>query len=415
MTTTKVAARRARRIAADEAHAWARNLRLNNPHAKLTLSMLSLYVDGDGFCFVSIPTLADDTELSAQTVRSRLTWLEQVGAIARLPQWIDEYGRRNSDAKGRRTSDLIRLMIDDQDAIEAAATGEEPAVSREADPMPQTGSDPAPETAATTLTLRRPYDSAEGLISEPEPESPPKAPSGGESDRDQSEGLDEPEHFAPAWAAYPGHEVMATKRHLAVIEFRLLSPEKQLLCRAAVPLFAAKLLKHGRTKPPSFHLWIRAKGFEEFPNARLPEAAPERRWIEGDELAGLTIASRIASRSPPRPVRRDDGGEGLPTVKPPQPDLAAMARFAGADPEAWLQVDLGTPQFAAWRDRLALWLGGEVTPERVWLEPFDPAVHGLPAIHADFRLRKSKHVLRVPAPWPPHRDGTWSAEEGERA
>jgi hypothetical protein len=61
MTTAK---RRARRIAADEAHAWARNLRLNNPHAKLTLSMLSLYVDGDGFCFVSIPTLADDTELS---------------------------------------------------------------------------------------------------------------------------------------------------------------------------------------------------------------------------------------------------------------------------------------------------------------------------------------------------------------
>src|SRR4051812_17517490 len=109
MTTAK---RRARRIAADEAHAWARNLRLNNPHAKLTLSMLTQYVDGDGYCFVSIPTLAEDTELSQQTVRNRLAWLEEIGAIARMPQWIDEYGRRKSDGPGKRTSDRIRLMID---------------------------------------------------------------------------------------------------------------------------------------------------------------------------------------------------------------------------------------------------------------------------------------------------------------
>jgi hypothetical protein len=44
--------------------------------------MLSLYVDGDGYCFVSIPTLADDTELSRTTVRNRLAWLEEIGAIA---------------------------------------------------------------------------------------------------------------------------------------------------------------------------------------------------------------------------------------------------------------------------------------------------------------------------------------------
>jgi hypothetical protein len=47
---------------ADEAHAWARNLRLNNSQAKLVLSMLTLYVDGDGYCFVSIPSLAEDTD-----------------------------------------------------------------------------------------------------------------------------------------------------------------------------------------------------------------------------------------------------------------------------------------------------------------------------------------------------------------
>jgi hypothetical protein len=41
--------------------------------------------------------------------------------IVRMPQWIDEYGRRNGEGRGKRTSDLIRLMIDvDPEVIEAA-------------------------------------------------------------------------------------------------------------------------------------------------------------------------------------------------------------------------------------------------------------------------------------------------------
>ena len=102
---------RARRIASDEAHAWARNLRLGDPHAKLILCMLTLYVDGEGCCFVSIPSLAEDCEMSANTVRRRLAWLESIGVISRTPQWIDGQGRRNSVGPGRRTSDLIRLPI----------------------------------------------------------------------------------------------------------------------------------------------------------------------------------------------------------------------------------------------------------------------------------------------------------------
>lgn len=417
MSTSKGAARRARRIAADEAHAWARNLRLNNPHAKLTLSMLSLYVDGDGFCFVAIPTLADDTELSTQTVRNRLAWLEQIGAIARLPQWVDEMGRRNGEGRGKRTSDLIRLMIDtDQDVIEAAAGGDPDAVSREVSPMPQTGlnngADPVRYNVSPAPALRQPYDSAEGLISEPEPESTPLSPSRGRESAAPDLEEKEPEDFEPAWQSWRGHEVM--RRYLALAEFRLLEPDKQRLCRAAIPLFFALQDKLRRTTVPNFHLWIRQRGFEAFPNARLPDPVPEKRWIEGDELAGLVVASRMASRRV-RLVDERDRRLGLWTLKPLQPDLVAMAKFHDDDPGNWLQVDQGTPQFAAWRDRLALWLGGEIEAERVWLEDWNPAVHGLPAIHADFRLRKSKHVLRVPAPWPPHRDGTWSIDEGERA
>lgn len=410
MTTEK---RRARRIAADEAHAWARNLRLNNPHAKLTLSMVSLYVDGDGYCFVSIPTLADDTELSTQTVRNRLAWLEQIGAIARLPQWIDEYGRRNGECKGKRTSDLIRLMLDvDVDVIEAAARGDFESVSREVSPMPQTGLNEASETIAPAPAPRQPYDSAEGLNSEPEPESSPKSPSRGrEGDRSDLE-ESEPEDFEPAWQSWPGHQAM--RRDLALAEFRLLDPDKQRLCRAAVLPFVEMLRRLKRDAVPNFHLWIRQRRFEEFPNARLPDPAPARRWVAGEELAGLQLAARMASRAL-RLVDDVERGRGLWSLKSAQPDLVAMARFAGEDPAAWLQVELGGAQYAAWRDRLALWLGGEIEPERVWTEDHDPAVHGLPAMHPNFRLRKSKQVLRVPAPWPPHRDGTWSSEEGKCA
>lgn len=406
MTTAK---RRARRIAADEAHAWARNLRLNNPHAKLTLSMLTQYVDGDGFCFVSIPTLADDTELSPTTVRSRLAWLEEIGAIARLPQWIDEYGRRTGDGKGKRTSDLIRLMIDvDPERIEAGAGGDTEAVSREVSPPPHGGVNPGSENVSPVPALCQPSDSAQGLISEPEPESSPKPPSRGFSDADRFDGKEaEPEHFDPAWRAWPGHEVQ--RRDLALEAFRELPPDKQRHCRAAVPDYAAKLKELRQKRGMSFHLWIRARCFDEFPNAMLEEdrpKPPERRFVVGEELLGLRVACLIAERRE-LPVRREpELGEGVWRTSPPQPDLVALAA-CGMPTATWHVVDLGTPEFAAWRDRLQLWLGAEPRPEKIWLEDHNPAVHGLPWNHPGFKLRKSKEGLRVPAPWPPRRDGTW--------
>jgi post-segregation antitoxin (ccd killing protein) len=85
--------------------------------------------------YVAIPTLAEDCELSDDTVRNRLAWLEEIGAIARRPQWIDEYGRRNAEGRGKRTSDLIRLMIDvDPEVIEAARGANLEVVSREVSP-----------------------------------------------------------------------------------------------------------------------------------------------------------------------------------------------------------------------------------------------------------------------------------------
>lgn len=104
---------RARRIAADEAHAWARNLRLDNPLAKLVLCMLSLYVNGDGECFVSVNQLAEDCELERKTIMSRLAWLEtDAKVIKRMRQWVDAGGARHSERVGRPTSDKIVLLLD---------------------------------------------------------------------------------------------------------------------------------------------------------------------------------------------------------------------------------------------------------------------------------------------------------------
>jgi len=419
------AKRRPRRIAADEAHAWARNLRLGNLQAKMVLSMLSLYVDGDGVCFVSIPTLAEDCELSPDTVRRRLAWLEEIGALRRSAQWIDEYGNPNPNGRGKRTSDKIRLLYDaDQDLIEARARGEleTPAVSTAISPSCQPGlkseidaADPGhqqglQDSVGTRLGLGQPSHCGQGLISEPEPESPPLPPSGG---RDAA-ALDEvePEHFQLAWSSYPGHEAM--RRDLGLAEFRLLTPDKQKLCRAAIPDYASKIAKLG-WKPRAFHLWVRAAGFDEFPNARLPEERPPpptRRLIRGDELAGFTVAVRIAERRDPVLVSDRDLGKGVWRTAPLQPDLLALAGFATDDRELWPVVEEGSGQFAAWRDRLKLWLGVEPEAERIWLEPHDPDVHGLSPMHPKFKVRKSMSGFRVPRPWPPRRDGSWSEAGG---
>jgi hypothetical protein len=195
---------------------------------------------------------------------------------------------------------------------------------------------------------------------------------------------------------------------------RVASDEAHAWARAAVPLYAQALSKHGRTKPPSMHLWIRSGGFEEFSNAvKAADDRPQQvatRAMEAAELAGLRVAVRIAEQ---RELRTD---QPIRTRKPGvQHDLAALARWAeDFERDGWDVVELGTPQCAAWRDRLRFWTGGiEPKTERIWLEPHDPAVHALPPHHPDFRLRRVVEGFRVPASWPPRRDGSWPTDRGE--
>ncbi|QDP20682.1 hypothetical protein [Bradyrhizobium cosmicum] len=388
MTTAK---RRARRIAADEAHAWARNLKLRNLQASILLRSLSLYVDGDGVAFAAIPTLAEDCDgLSIDTVRRRLVWLEQVGAIARQPQWLDENGVRNGAGRGKRTTDEIRLLFDaDPELIEARAQGREPHVDAYENPAKTTAISPSSQlglnpdvSPAPTLGQHSvsPSSTCDQLISEPEPEpESPKAPEGGEGERCAVE-ESEPDGFAAAWSAWPGREVQGHRRDLAATEFRLLSPEQRLHCCAAVPLFAAALSRAGRTKPPNFHLWIRNRGFEEFPY-RPDGASPVATGpIEENSEAGRAIAALYA-------VARTRPYVSNGRVVYPGAVSAQILAFAHvADKAAWRWIT-DRQQIAAWQ----AFIGAHVFGGRSPL----------------LEKRGDEMGFYAPAKWPPRKDGGW--------
>lgn len=380
---------RPRRIAADEAHSWARNLRLGNHHGKNVLKALTLYVDGDGYCFTAISTLAWDVELSDDTVRRRLQWLEEIGAIVRHPQWIDERGVRNGDGRGKRTSDNIRLMFDgDQAEIEARAAGQSEPVSREVSPSSlrglNNGADPICYNVSPAPALGQPSHCGEGLISEPEPESSPLPPSRGRESDDQDPDLEEsePEHFDPAWRGWRGHEVM--RRDLALAEFRKLDPDKQRLCRAAVPLFWALQDRLKRSTVPNFHTWIRSGGFLEFPTATLePRPSSTSYAADGREaqaIKGLFGFARV-------PVFEHRG-----EVVYPLPVTAQVLAFAALPARsAWQWIE-ERGQLAAWGQFLAAHIHKPRPDLTITRNDGDAPRRGFWA----------------PWPWPPRKDGTIS-------
>ena len=158
---------------------------------------------------------------------------------------------------------------------------------------------------------------------------------------------------------------------------------EQRLARAASPLHAEECTKAKR-KSLDAHKLIAEQFWIKYPHARLPDAAreqqPQMRLMAGDELAGLRVAVRIAEQ------RELVVGGGIRSRKlEVQHDLAALARWADdSRREGWHIVEIRSSQFAAWRERLRFWCGGiEPKTERIWMEPYDPAIHDLPKLHPD--------------------------------
>lgn len=369
---------RKRRIAADEAHAWARDLRLKNPYANSILRALAMYVDSEGVCFVGIDGLAEDTNLSPNTVRSRLKFLEEVGAIARFSQWIDDDGRRNKEGRGRRTTDEIRFLFNaDSDEIEAAA-------GNRGDGGADAASPPIAEASAGEGSAR-PGDSlspplapqlgggAESLEPEPEQDSPPAPPPGGSSEgSDYKESISSPEELAEVRANYPIPDNHPART--AALWSALDTEGQAKLRRGAL---GAKLHRQKTPKAALPALWkfIRDGAYKSYQNTPSESVEVRTVPVESDEGQALLMLYRIAGR--PRPFSFTKAGTECWATKQAPLDTRAMACLRAPDIRQWKPVT--EAQFAAWREFL--------------VEAIGPQGHPIGEV-------------KTPWPWPPRKDGT---------
>jgi hypothetical protein len=397
---------RKRRIAADEAHSWARNLRLGDSHAKHILTALTLYVNGDGTCFVSIDQLAADTELGSDTVRRRMGWLEQTaGAIVRLSQWIDPDGRRNAEGRGRRTSDEIRLLLDlDADDIEAhlnasADPSSQPGASTQVDPSQQPGANDATPAPAPPLALGQPSDSGQGLISEPEPEPeqeriPPTPQEGGEWQHAQSW-----KEFEEAYREPILRQTQARQVWQALTE-----AERTLATKAA---HGYVIYRNRQRKPPNVlgaHIFLKERdGWPAFAVLVEPEGKPIPALVfepEGSEVWRATNVMRAIAGFNRLQALPSAQGSGL-KLPPLSPSYLALAQFADDNPDHWVMVKKGTQMCGAWREFLS------IDVRQIVVGTMVKELNG--KTYNDWPVKELG--LLVPCLWPPRKDGSLSEPE----
>lgn len=409
--------RRPRRIAADEAHAWARNLRLGNPYAKLVLSMLTIYVNGEGSCFVSIAQLAEDCELAENTIRRRLTFLEQVGAITKFAQWRDEHGRLNGEGRGRRTTDDIRLLINaDPDDIEARAAGngdhDDGQESEENNAVRGARGEPldcTPNPVSPSLGVQQPSHCGQGLISEPEPEpkDSPLPPKGGHAQHSQdSDGKEDSpklaswQRFEQAWQEPILRQSIARQVWSALTE-----GEEEIAIKAAKGYVAHR---RSQKKPPNVinaHTFLRERdawaGFAAIAPSEQKAVIPQRFVsAESAEFRARQVIDVLLGH-PPRQARviADKGSGYMIQGDEPGLELLALSQFDPFDQSGWVELwhekREHKHQLGAWRERV-----GELNWKSVETGEVIEVLGN--------RYPRRERFSLVPCEWPPRRDGTLS-------
>jgi hypothetical protein len=390
--------RRRPRIGADSAHSWARNLTLGNPHAKAVLMAVCFYVNDEGSCYCGIGTLAQDTDLSENTVRSRLRWLDDIGAIVRIPQWLDDRGRRTYIVGGKRTSDEIKLLLDeDFEAIEARARGNdlpsavatEPELSQ-SNPAPQVGLNDEPRPVSPAPALQQPSTSVQGLDSSEleQEDSPPTPPLGGRSKIISDDKRASFDRFAKVYPS-PIVDYEATLRLWASLSDE--DTEDAIKGARGYARFLGELAAQKRSRNvKDAHRWLKHRqwiGFLAGPAAKGAEASRSLVTVaEGsDDAAEWAVFDRICGRE-----RRFVNGRTLvPTQRPPP---------VGDGKGEWLVAVEGSGQFAGWLRRLREGPAGVI---------------GLRQFKIDGKWVRG---LMVPAEWPPPKTipGTLCTDEDMR-
>ncbi len=403
------------RIGADRARSWVRDFNLRNPYAKSILMAIANYMNEDGAAWPGLATLSRDTDITEDTIASRLGWCEHIGIIVVLKCWCDEHGRRNYEKRGRPTSSEIRFLFDaDIDAVEEAARatkGERPLRGAAAKSHAGRGSaeggvgDAETELsdsedsgfsprrpggltqeplhpASTQLAPEQPPPPAVRSL-EPESESSPPPPEDGGIGPAADEAGSEPDwlHEASwqrlkrAWDDPIGSPDLCKGIWSAFTDI-----ERERCVRVVRGYLAWRMKQPKLPMRMNLQKVMRAlDSWPEYEKLAGPDPALRTFVVEHSrEHRALQVIANIGRWSLPL-IAFDDkqGARGIWRVRPLKPDELAMDLYADNPLNQWHSPDRGTPPFYAWSDRLQDWTG---------VRPPEP---------------------RVPCLFPPRKDGTF--------
>lgn len=288
-----------------EAISWANKQKAGSFGAKLVLLALANYADEEGYCYPSQKTMADVTEMSRDSVARYIKSLEAIGLVERAARF---------DRSGRRTTDMVRLLINGGGTPQSAGVG-----------TPQPGGEVPPVGGG----VRTPQPRGDlNLKKEPSKEESPHTPEGAgvgfsKIDGGEESGgtvASEPDtQFGVFWAQY-GADPAASEAK-ALRQWAKLSPAERAQALATLPRF----LDHCRAASrrvcdPSTYL-------------------AEQRW---KRLAEEPSASAAKMAEPvPRPVETD------PVRR------AVLWALDGVDRAGWPFIEEGSPEWTAWREAFA--------------------------------------------------------------
>jgi hypothetical protein len=211
-----------------------------------------------------------------------------------------------------------------------------------------------------------------------------------------------------------------TRHQLAVDAWKPLNADDRAFVRRAARGYVAH--RKSQKRPPnviSAHLFIRDRGAWPGWAARAPDAPataasadPERPWITlgSDEDRVAEWLYQLVGLPKPFVAKGEDGRLRYRARRPLGADAMAMLDYVGqrswgwktrdegsdAPPERvwlWQLLAVGTGPFAAWQKRFRDWTGA-----------------GLP-IERD----GDREGIRMPRPWPPRVNGTWSDDAEPQA
>jgi hypothetical protein len=393
------------RIGSDDARRWVRKIKLGNPYAKSILMAVANYMNENGAAWPGIATISQDTDISEDTVVSRLRWCESIGAIALFKCWVDENGNRNYEGRGRITSNEIRFLLDaDIDEVQHNALGENrpqvlrgaakkahiSAVSQADDLDPATGGCSNSDAATgldPVLAPGLPPPPAARIEELESKKDSPLTPQGGLSDPDfVDEGSEaKPLSGSDTWPDFErAYCEPIIRQSLARNVWAALSESERLLAVKAARGYNAWRRK--QRNPPSLlgaHLFLKER--DAWPGF-AKDAPPDpiaRTFVQ--EKTSAFEAARVAAliggwSLPPTVFDVTKGVRGFWRNRPLPPDLLGLAVFADKPVEQWTSLEAGTRPYFAWSDRIYEWTG----------------------------VRPTK--LRVPCLWPPRKDGSISPQ-----